>query len=62
MKKKAASEDRPFAVVHQTVCLTGINFRTKSIIGSVELAIIPTKVDTAALSPKRPAFLGGQVV
>ena len=43
MKKKGGTEDRPFAVVHQTVCLTGINFRTKSIIGSVELAIIPSK-------------------
>ena len=44
MKKKVVSEERPFAVVHQTVSLTGINFRTKSIIGSVELAIIPNKV------------------
>ena len=56
MKKKAANEDRPFVVVHQTVCLTGINFRTKSIIGSVELAIIPNKV-TSCLVVRRRTFV-----
>ena len=33
-------------VVHQIVSLTGINFATKSIIGFVELTIVPLKVST----------------
>ena len=42
MKKPEVS--RQVQVVHQIVSLTGINFTTKSIIGFVELTIIPLKV------------------
>ena len=42
MKKTEAS--RQMQVVHQIVSLTGINFTTKSIIGFVELTILPLKV------------------
>lgn len=36
---------RPFKLIHQIVSLTGINFQTKSIIGCVELTIVPLKDD-----------------
>ena len=42
MKKPEVS--RQIQVVHQIVSLTGINFTTKSIIGFVELTIVPLKV------------------
>ena len=42
MKKSEIS--RQIQVVHQIVSLTGINFTTKSIIGFVELTVIPLKV------------------
>ena len=42
MKKNEIS--RQIQVVHQIVSLTGINFTTKSIIGFVELTVIPLKV------------------
>ncbi|XP_004530837.1 transcription initiation factor TFIID subunit 2 isoform X1 [Ceratitis capitata] len=34
---------RPFKLAHQIVSLTGISFERKSIIGAVELTIVPTK-------------------
>ena len=47
MKKTEIS--RQIQVVHQIVSLTGINFTTKSIIGFVELTVIPLKVSYSAL-------------
>jgi transcription initiation factor TFIID subunit 2 len=41
--RKTGESQRPFRVVHQIVSLTGINFATKSIIGFVELTILPLK-------------------
>ncbi len=34
---------RPFQLVHQIVSLTGINFHTRSIIGFVELTLLPAR-------------------
>uniref|UniRef100_A0A0A9Y392 Transcription initiation factor TFIID subunit 2 n=3 Tax=Lygus hesperus TaxID=30085 RepID=A0A0A9Y392_LYGHE len=44
MKKEKPGEcQRPFKVAHQIVSLTGINFQRKSIIGCVEITILPLK-------------------
>ncbi|XP_046383438.1 transcription initiation factor TFIID subunit 2 [Ischnura elegans] len=45
MKKgeKAAGLTRPFKLVHQILSLTGINFLRQSIIGYVELTIVPLR-------------------
>ena len=43
-KMKKTEISRQIQVVHQIVSLTGINFTTKSIIGFVELTVIPLKV------------------
>ena len=43
-KMKKSEISRQIQVVHQIVSLTGINFTTKSIIGFVELTVIPLKV------------------
>nr|XP_018909078.1 PREDICTED: transcription initiation factor TFIID subunit 2 isoform X1 [Bemisia tabaci] len=42
-KEKTADNARPFKLSHQIVSLTGINFQRKSIIGFVELTIVPLK-------------------
>ena len=44
IKMKKPEITRQIQVVHQIVSLTGINFTTKSIIGFVELTVIPLKV------------------
>ena len=41
--RKAGESQRPYKLLHQIVSLTGINFNTRSIIGYVELTIVPTK-------------------
>ena len=43
MKEKRSSDSRPFKLAHQIVSLTGISFQRKSIIGFVELTIVPQK-------------------
>ncbi|BES95185.1 Transcription initiation factor TFIID [Nesidiocoris tenuis] len=44
MKKEKPGETmRPFKVAHQIVSLTGINFQRKSIIGCVEITILPLR-------------------
>ncbi|KAI8520784.1 Transcription initiation factor TFIID subunit 2 [Branchiostoma belcheri] len=46
-KDKDKSQDpllaRPYKVSHQTLCITGVNFKHRAIIGYVELTIIPQK-------------------
>lgn len=42
MKKERSETNRPYKLVHQTLCLTGISFQRKSVIGYVELTIVPT--------------------
>uniref|UniRef100_A0A8D8N598 Transcription initiation factor TFIID subunit 2 n=5 Tax=Culex pipiens TaxID=7175 RepID=A0A8D8N598_CULPI len=42
-KEKTADNVRPFKLVHQILSLTGISFERKSIIGFVELTIVPVK-------------------
>ena len=44
VKMKKTDASRQMQVVHQIVSLTGINFTTRSIIGFVELTILPLKV------------------
>ena len=41
--RKTGESQRPYKLIHQIVSLTGINFNTRSIIGFVELTIVPTK-------------------
>lgn len=43
MTKKEKEVSRHYRLVHQIVSLTGINFQTKSIIGYVELTLIPSR-------------------
>ena len=43
MRKGGDSQQRPYKLIHQIVSLTGINFNTKSIIGIVELTILPSR-------------------
>jgi len=43
MTKKEKEISRHYRLVHQIVSLTGINFQTKSIIGYVELTLIPSR-------------------
>lgn len=43
MTKKEKEVSRHYRLVHQILSLTGINFQTKSIIGYVELTIVPSK-------------------
>ena len=40
---KTEGNSRPYKLLHQIVSLTGINFNTRSIIGFVELTIVPTR-------------------
>ncbi|XP_058805308.1 transcription initiation factor TFIID subunit 2 [Phymastichus coffea] len=47
-KERTADNARPFKLAHQIVSLTGISFQRKSIIGMVELTIIPLR-DTLRL-------------
>ncbi|XP_054290180.1 transcription initiation factor TFIID subunit 2-like [Macrosteles quadrilineatus] len=42
-KEKTADNSRPFKLAHQILSLTGINFQRKSIIGFVELTIVPLR-------------------
>ncbi|XP_063225105.1 transcription initiation factor TFIID subunit 2 [Bacillus rossius redtenbacheri] len=42
-KEKTADKSRPYKLAHQIVSLTGINFQRQSIIGFVELTIVPLK-------------------
>ncbi|KAJ1521858.1 hypothetical protein ONE63_002203 [Megalurothrips usitatus] len=42
-KDRNADSTRPFKLAHQIVSLTGISFQRKSIIGFVELTIVPLK-------------------
>lgn len=42
-KEKTADNSRPYKLAHQILSLTGINFDRRSIIGFVELTIIPLK-------------------
>uniref|UniRef100_A0A1B6LDU4 Transcription initiation factor TFIID subunit 2 n=1 Tax=Graphocephala atropunctata TaxID=36148 RepID=A0A1B6LDU4_9HEMI len=42
-KERTADNSRPFKLAHQILSLTGINFQRRSIIGFVELTIIPLK-------------------
>lgn len=42
-REKSADNTRPFKLAHQIVSLTGINFQRRSIIGFVELTIVPLK-------------------
>lgn len=41
--KKEKQSDRTFKLAHQILSLTGISFDRKSIIGFVELTIVPTR-------------------
>ncbi len=38
-----SDQHRPFQLLHQTVSLRGINFHTRSIIGFVELTLLPAR-------------------
>ncbi|XP_077993072.1 transcription initiation factor TFIID subunit 2-like [Glandiceps talaboti] len=40
---KGFETPRPFRLSHEILCITGVNFQRKSIIGYVELHLIPTK-------------------
>ncbi|XP_070555415.1 transcription initiation factor TFIID subunit 2-like [Ptychodera flava] len=40
---KGFETPRPFRLSHQILCITGVNFQRKSIIGYVELHLIPSK-------------------
>ncbi|XP_075220832.1 TATA-box binding protein associated factor 2 [Lycorma delicatula] len=42
-KERTADNIRPYKLAHQIVSLTGINFQRKSIIGFVELTLVPLK-------------------
>ncbi|XP_015121942.1 transcription initiation factor TFIID subunit 2 [Diachasma alloeum] len=42
-KERTADNSRPFKLAHQIVSLTGISFQRKSIIGFVELTIVPLR-------------------
>nr|CAD7573934.1 unnamed protein product [Timema californicum] len=42
-REKTADKSRPYKLAHQIVSLTGINFQRQSIIGFVELTIVPLK-------------------
>ncbi|XP_049585994.1 transcription initiation factor TFIID subunit 2 isoform X1 [Syngnathus scovelli] len=41
-RDKGFESPRPFKLTHQVVCINNINFQRKSVIGYVELTIIPT--------------------
>ncbi|XP_061529597.1 transcription initiation factor TFIID subunit 2 isoform X1 [Phycodurus eques] len=41
-KDKGFESPRPFKLTHQVVCINNINFQRKSVIGYVELTILPT--------------------
>jgi len=43
MTKKEKEVSRHYRLMHQIVSLTGINFQTKSIIGYVELTLVPSR-------------------
>ncbi|GAB6030287.1 Transcription initiation factor TFIID subunit 2 [Chamberlinius hualienensis] len=47
MKKAEKKEEnqRPYRLSHQILCITGINFQRKSLIGYVELCLIPLRTD-----------------
>ncbi|KAL0273010.1 UNVERIFIED_CONTAM: hypothetical protein PYX00_005790 [Menopon gallinae] len=42
-RERTADNSRPFKLAHQIVSLTGISFQTKSVIGFVELTIVPLR-------------------
>ncbi|KAK9889670.1 hypothetical protein WA026_007049 [Henosepilachna vigintioctopunctata] len=42
-KERTADNSRPFKLAHQIVSLTGISFERKSIIGFVELTVVPVR-------------------
>ncbi|KAJ8032786.1 Transcription initiation factor TFIID subunit 2 [Holothuria leucospilota] len=43
--EKSSVSPRPFKLSHQIVCLTGLNFAKRSIVGFVELHLLPLKSD-----------------
>ncbi|XP_074642286.1 transcription initiation factor TFIID subunit 2-like isoform X2 [Tubulanus polymorphus] len=47
MKKdgKGGDGSRPYRLAHQTLCLTGVNFENKSLVGYVEMQLHPMKTD-----------------
>ena len=46
MRKDRGSDGyRPYRLAHQTLCITGINFETESLVGYVEMQIYPLKPD-----------------
>ncbi|KAK6179586.1 hypothetical protein SNE40_011910 [Patella caerulea] len=50
MKKDNKSDNqRPYKLSHQKICLTGVNFEKKSIIGYVDLTIHPLRADLKRL-------------
>ena len=42
-KEKITDTARPFKLAHQVVCITGISFETRCLVGYVELTIVPIK-------------------